>query len=549
MLAPVFAGLILASPTLFASGFADAVLSYEPGNGFSKEFGSGLGYTNNMAVLGEPSRVTSGQFGGPVDPFSPPYLRDQLLSIGAGGSVTLRLENPAFDLPSNPYGIDFIIFGSSGFVITNGDFTGGGVTDGTLFGANSGATRVSVSPDNTRYFILDPSMAPPVDGFAPTDGSGDFHLPINPSLYGESFAGLDIAGIRALYAGSGGGAGYDIAWARDENGQPVSLEKARYVRIEVLDGAAEIDGISALPGGRTLEETFDTDPRGKGWSSAGDSSLFTWDSQSRNLKVIWDSGKPNSFFYWPFQTVLGKGDDFSFGFEIAMDKIAVGLRPDRPYTFQLALGLLNLSEATDSGFRRGSGNQSPNLVEFDYFPDSGFGATISPVIVSSKNRFVPGFSYPLELTLGDVFRVSMSFSSASQTLVTKMWRNGDPFGPVKDVTLPSTFGEFRVDAFAISSFSDTGGDGSILAEGVVDNVWVNFPHPPVQGVSGTLLGGEWQVEFRSRSNWMYVLEETRNFLDWNPVGAAIAGTNGILRLTDPAQPGTMMFYRVRAEPR
>ena len=44
-----------------------------------------------------------------------------------------------------------------------------------------------------------------MDGFFPTDGLGDFSRPLNPGLTSANFAGRDLAGIRELYAGSGGG--------------------------------------------------------------------------------------------------------------------------------------------------------------------------------------------------------------------------------------------------------------------------------------------------------------------------------------------------------
>src|SRR5262245_1135048 len=135
-----FAGLALASvfPVLtHATDFAESVIAYNPGTGFATDFSTGAGYQNALAALGEPSRVTPGQFGGPVDPFNPPYLKEQLLSIGTGGSATFAFGTPILNNASNPFGIDFIIFGNSGFVITNGDFTGGGITDGSLFGANA----------------------------------------------------------------------------------------------------------------------------------------------------------------------------------------------------------------------------------------------------------------------------------------------------------------------------------------------------------------------------------------------------------------------------
>lgn len=547
LFALALAGVVLSLP-IRAAGYAEAVISYNSGNGFATEFGSGLGYTNQTAVLGAPSRITPGQFGGPVDPFSPPYLREQLLSVGTGGSVTVRLETPALNLPDNPFGIDFIVFGSSGFVITNGDFSGGGITDGTLFAASDGVTRVSVSADNSAYFTLDPDLAPVVDGFAPTDGSGDFGLPMDPDIAGEQFAGLDVKGIRSLYAGSGGGTGYDISWAMDENGQQVTLDHIQYVRIDVLQGSSEIDGIAAVSGkGQQFYEGFSQDPFESGWSAFGETSLFEWDSVDQKLKVTWDSALQNSFFYWPLGTILTKSDDFSIGFDLTLDEIAVGLRPERPFTFQIALGLLNVSDVTDSGFLRGTGSQSPNLVELNYFPDSGFGATISPIVVSGDNQFVPSFSFPLELSPQVVYRVNMRFNAADQTLVTEMRNGNAPFGPVEAVVLPSTFSDFQADAFAVSSFSDSGADGSVFARGAIDNVVLTFPNPPVSGLSGSLVQGRWTVEFLSRLNWLYALERSDDLSDWNPVESAISGTGEILRLTDSEPLVPMRFYRVRVD--
>ena len=242
--------LPLASSTLVspanAAGFADAVISYTSGTGFATEFGTGLGFTNVAAALGEPSRLNPGPFGGPTDPFNPPFLRDQLLSIGTGGSLTVRFDSPIMNSPGNPFGLDFIIFGNSGFIITNGNFSGGGVTDGMLFGANSGRTRVSVSADDVNYFPLSPSLAPTVDGHFPIDGSGDFLRPVNPALRGADFSGRDLAGIRSLYAGSGGGAGFDLSWARDASGRNADLASVSFVRVEVLNGASEIDAFAVV---------------------------------------------------------------------------------------------------------------------------------------------------------------------------------------------------------------------------------------------------------------------------------------------------------------
>ena len=49
--------------------YASSLVNYVQGTGAS------AGYDNPTSALGEPSRVTSGPFGGPVDPFAPAYQR------------------------------------------------------------------------------------------------------------------------------------------------------------------------------------------------------------------------------------------------------------------------------------------------------------------------------------------------------------------------------------------------------------------------------------------------------------------------------------------
>jgi hypothetical protein len=243
-------GLALASVLLVSSlpaaPFADAVVDYVPGTGFAS------GYTDPTRALGEPARVTPGLFGGPVDPFNPPYLTSQLVSLGAGGVLTVQFNSPILNRAANPFGLDFLIFGNAGFIITNAldpdfNFLGTPATDGSLFAHNNGATRVSVSADGLTFYALNPLLTPTVDGLFPTDGSGDFQRPVNPALGGGDFAGQTLAGIRALYAGSGGGAGYDLDWAQDGNGQSVALAQASFVRVEVLSGKSEIDAFAVVP--------------------------------------------------------------------------------------------------------------------------------------------------------------------------------------------------------------------------------------------------------------------------------------------------------------
>lgn len=294
-------------------------------------------------------------------------------------------------------------------------------------------------------------------------------------------------------------------------------------------------------------EDFSTDPTVRDWRVAGDESLFRWDSARRNLAVTWDSSRPNSFFYRPLGTILTKSDDFAFGFEISLAEVAVGVQPGKPFTFELAVGFLNLRQATDPKFARGSGTQSPNLVEFDYFPDSGFGATISPVIVSTNGQFIPSFSFPFELTPGDRFQVMLSYRAINQTLVTTMTRNGAPFGPIKDVKLPASFTDFRVDTLAISSFNDAGADGSILARGAVDNLSVEIPDAPVSGFEGTIVGARWQIQFQGRTNWIYTLERSDDLNQWTAAALPTLGSGERQTLVDEGALAAKAYYRIKAE--
>lgn len=244
IVASALAGALLSTSTAHAQ-FATRVEAYEPGVGYAVEFGTNIPYTDSSTALGAPSTVTPGEFGGPVTPFAAPYLKEQLVSLGVGGSITVEFDTPIQNNPLNPFGLDFLIFGSAGFM--DADWPNG-VADasGSIFSQNLGETRVYVGNDPGNLYLLNPSLAPIVDGMFPTDGSGNFHLPVNPALDNASFANQTLVGIRALYAGSGGGTGFDLAWAVDGNNESVTLDSIRFVRVDVLSGRSEIDAFSAV---------------------------------------------------------------------------------------------------------------------------------------------------------------------------------------------------------------------------------------------------------------------------------------------------------------
>ena len=235
--------VIVSNPhSSFAAGYADGVVNYNPGTGYATEFGTGIGYTDPLVALGAPQTTTPF---GDVTPFNPPYSRLDLVSIGAGGSLTLQFNTPILNDPLHLFGLDFIIYGSAGFIDV--DYPNGR-TDATagMFGANPGVTRVSVSSGDGIFHILNPLLAPTVDNLFPTDGAGIPGVPVNPTLTGGDFANRSLAEIRSFYGGGAGGTAYDIAWAVDGNGQSVSLSRISQVRIDVVSGRAEIDALAVV---------------------------------------------------------------------------------------------------------------------------------------------------------------------------------------------------------------------------------------------------------------------------------------------------------------
>ena len=531
-----------------ATQFAAEVVSYKSGVGFATDWSTGAGYTNKDAIVGPPARETPGKWGGPITPFSPPYLLAQILSIGEGGEVTLKFGKPIRDESINPFGLDFLVFGGAGFTITNGDFGGGGITDGTLFGQDDGETRVSVSADGDAWFVLDPKRAPAFDAYHPTDGSGDFGLPVNPALDKGDFAAGGLAKFTELYDGSGGGTGYDLGWAVDAAGKPVALAQVRFVRLEVLSGKAEIDAVSDVqPRTDNLDwhiENFSANPLANGWAAHGDESLFEWDAEGGALAVTWDSEKPNSNFYRPLGLTLTEADTFAFAFDIALDEVKAGHLDGQPYTFEIAVGLMSIESAKADGFSRGTGTDSPNLVEWDYFPDSGFGATISPAIASGKSQFAAGFTFPAELVVGKKYSVRMEYDPVERTLKTFMLENDKAWKTIKTVALADDFVGFAVDAFSISSYTAKGSKSSLLANGSVDNLAIGVGRSKPRIVNTRLADGQWTARSFGYGTADYLLERSADLRGWQPVRNGVREDGFYLRLIDENPSLGDGFYRL-----
>src|ERR1022692_2340906 len=311
----------------------------------------------------------------------------------------------------------------------------------------------------------------------------------------------------------------------------------------------------------TITENFSSNPLQDGWQVFGDTNLFQWNSASNNLAVTWDSSQSNSYFYHPLGTILAEDDDFSVTFDLRLNDFVAGIDPQMPSTFPLSVGFLNLTEASQPGFLRGTGYSAQDLAEFSFFPDPGgawiYGPSLTAVMIDSTGfNYASGGYDPDSLTTNDIYRVNLTYTASNSNLVMNITRNNEMFVSNCMAYLGTNFTDFRVDAISISSYSQAGQDtndyggviyaGSILAHGTVNNFVVTLPPPPVQNLTGALSNDLWQAQFISRSNWLYTLERTTNFVSWTDVSTASSGNGTNLFLQDTNAPTDKGFYRVRA---
>lgn len=229
---------LLAGTAAAADPFADAVVGYIPGTGVDAS------YTVPATTLGSPERFTGeGVFPSVVTPFNPVFGTDELVSIGRGGSLTLSFDEPVMNDPSNPFGLDFIIFGNSGLIDSS-------YPDGVVGGAYSLSSGViEVSSNGTTWFTLASTQIETAyatlgysdlsDPFAVSAGNvlSDFTLPVDPSFAIAN--GLTFPQILSGYNGSGGGTGIDFA--------STGLSSISFIRISNPTSATsniQIDAIS-----------------------------------------------------------------------------------------------------------------------------------------------------------------------------------------------------------------------------------------------------------------------------------------------------------------
>jgi hypothetical protein len=312
---------------------------------------------------------------------------------------------------------------------------------------------------------------------------------------------------------------------------------------------------------QVVVENFASDPVARDWESFGDADLLHWNRDDENLAVTWDSSRPNSYFRLPLGTIMTRRDDFDVSLDLFLNDFAAGVNSEKPGTLQLAFGFQNRADASKTNFFRAVPNAAPNLVEFNFMPDTGFGPTIWPAVMSTNGAMnysgASDFSV-FNLPTGQWMQISFVYRGSNETATISVKADGELVGPItiahlatNDVAFGKKFTQFKVDAFAIASYSDDGQSGpfsgSLLAHGMVDNVVVTFPSPPIRNLTGRFQNGAWAVSLLSRTNWNYQLQVSDELRSWTSIGDGANGSGDTIQLNDTSF-RSAGFYRVAAQP-
>lgn len=288
----------------------------------------------------------------------------------------------------------------------------------------------------------------------------------------------------------------------------------------------------------TISEDFSSDPAQNGWALFGNTNLFQWDSVNHDLGATWDTAQANSYFFHSLGTVLAIDDEFSVEFDLSVSNATA-----EGFGSQLAVGFLNLADATDPGFIRTLGD-SPNVAEFDYFPPSQIKPSIDATMIDANTNFYFAFDN-LTLDPGITYHVRITHVANDQTLFGEVFTNGVLYTAMP-MMFTNTLTDFRLDTISVSSYQEDGFGDTIFAQGTVANIVATVPPLPLQNMAGTFSNSLWQVQFNDRTNWLFTLQRSQDLASWTEVSATTPGVDGTLTLSDTNAPVDKAFYRVRA---
>ncbi len=264
-------------------------------------------------VLHRPTTYMKGTWGGPITPYNPAWMANELLSLeDEGDFVVIEFDHKVVDDPKNPYGYDFIAFGNSLIVGTKKDYYEESSDPGNweyTQQLSGEPALVEVSADGETWFSY--NDGPYCDDWAPTQGlvydksnyntnwyaanrwwscTTDATWPVHPGLTSVKAVGETIETLSYKYDKSAGGAAFDISGfplPTDEHGR----KYIKFVRIRPMFDeeeeewtAPEIDAVADVRPCTAYEE----------WRLANYSDYRTqWDALLTGKKAIAANGYPN----------------------------------------------------------------------------------------------------------------------------------------------------------------------------------------------------------------------------------------------------------------
>jgi hypothetical protein len=194
-------GVVLTSSEVRAAN-ALSVVSYDAGvNRF--QFSA---YTNPLVALGKPQTKTGPTF--PVTPFNNPFSKNDVVSVGTGGSLVLQLSNHLLPVDGQP---ELGVFTFQQLIQVNG---GTNATPALFY--PSVRASIDVSADGLAWLPL--NNGDPIAFDIPANAFKDAAGTI-PSDYGLPFTGgfdalknkSSLADTIAAYGGSAGGTWLDVS--------------------------------------------------------------------------------------------------------------------------------------------------------------------------------------------------------------------------------------------------------------------------------------------------------------------------------------------------
>lgn len=291
-------------------------------------------------VLGRPTTYMKGTWGGPVSPYNPAWMANELLTLkGDESYVTIKFDHDVMDDANNPWGIDLIVYGNAFGVGTSTEYYTQTTDPSTVSFTGGGApepAKVEVSQDGETWFSYTEER--PADDFAPTLGlvydeadpditlySGnkwwglptDACYPVDPSLSWSSLKGLTLKQVAQYYNGSAGGTGYDLAKFRDEDGNQLPATRngrrwIRYVKVSNIEvessegdkgyNEPEVDAVADVAPISAYDQ----------WKLANYDWTKAWDESVAGKSAVAANGKSNGLCYLLGLTATEAAADASF---------------------------------------------------------------------------------------------------------------------------------------------------------------------------------------------------------------------------------------------